>query len=283
MIINLSVVYDCFTMPDLAVDIGESGVPYVTVTHVANDFQLPSDESRMVTRAVQANAAAACFVAAATQAMVERHLACALPNAAIIRNPVNIEDTSALPMPACQTVRFASVARLENLSKGFDLLFEAFAASQWQARDWRLTLYGDGYDRDYLQELAAYYDLCDRVTFAGYATDIRSIWKNEHILVLPSRTESAPLALVEAMLCGRPSIVTDVGGVTEWVSEPQTSFVADAWTVRSIGDALERAWQARGEWSSMGLAAHEVAVSRIDESPGRTLVELAKGCARRCA
>lgn len=278
VIVNLSEVYDCFRMSDLEPELEMSGVPYVTVTHVANDFQLPGDEMRRVTRSVQLGAKAALFVAVGTQRMVERHLACALPNGAIIRNPVNIDDCSLLPMPTSETAQFAFVGRLENLSKGLDLLFEVLGAERWQSREWQLTLYGDGYDREYLEDLASYYNIRDRVVFGGYSTNIRGVWEKAHMLVLPSRTESAPLALVEAMLCGRPSVVTDVGGVTEWAREQDTAFIAEATTVRSIGNAMERAWQARDKWEAMGMAAHEAARSRIDDSPGRTLIQIAKGC-----
>ena len=53
------------------------------------------------------------------------------------------------------------------------------------------------------------------VHFRGHVNDIRAIWEQNHLLVLPSRYEGLPLALVEAMWCGRPAVVTDVGGNAE--------------------------------------------------------------------
>lgn len=275
IIVNLSVIYDCYTLPNLAEELFKYKIPYVTITHVANDFQLPDSQMRRVTRDVEQNAKAALFVSNGTLRMVERHLACGLPNASIIRNPVNIKETTALPMPLSDAAEFAFVGRLENGSKGLDLLFEALALEQWKCRQWRLILHGEGYDKAYLEDLSEYYNIKDKVVFSGYSNDIRHVWQNAHLLVLPSRTESAPLALVEAMLCGRPAVVTDVGGVIEWAKEPDTAFVAEAATTYSIAAAMERAWHARGEWETMGLRAHEYAISRIDPSPGRTLVDLA--------
>lgn len=275
IIVNLSVIYDCYSLPNLAEELSKYGVPYVTIVHVANDFQLPGDEMRRVTRQVELNAKAALFVSIGTQRMVKRHLACALPNAAIVRNPVNIKDTSLLPMPPDDVAKFAFVGRLECISKGLDYLFEALGTEQWRQRQWQLSLYGDGFDKQYLTELAQYYNIGDKVIFAGYANDIRQVWEKAHLLVLPSRTESAPLALVEAMLCGRPAVVTDVGGVIEWAFEPETAFIADATTTSSIGAAMERAWQAKDNWEAMGIAAHKFAAERIDPNPGRTLVNLA--------
>ena len=60
--------------------------------------------------------------------------------------------------------------------------------------------------------------------------------------LLPSRAEDAP-ALIEAMLCGRMPIVTDVGRASDLIDDEDHGFVAPAATVPLIDDALERAWQ----------------------------------------
>src|SRR5207245_589821 len=90
----------------------------------------------------------------------------------------------------------------------------------------------------------------------------------------PSYAEGTPLALVEAMLCARPAVVTDVGGNAEWVEEGATGFLAAAPTARSIGDALERAWGARERWPALGHAARTAALARHDPAPGRTVLAL---------
>ena len=106
------------------------------------------------------------------------------------------------------------------------------------------------------------------------------MWAENHLLVLPSRVESAPLALVEAMLCGRPAVVTDVGGMTEWVQEADTGYVAEAPTAQSVGAALERAWQNRARWPELGRRAHRVAIGRYDPVPGASLLQLLLEAAR---
>ena len=100
---------------------------------------------------------------------------------------------------------------------------------------------------------------------------------------MASRTEGTPLALVEAMLCGRPSVVSDVGGNLEWVVEPRNGFIAEAPSVRSFGAALERAWAARADWEAIGKAAHHDALGLIDPTPGKSLLELITAAARNGA
>ena len=84
----------------------------------------------------------------------------------------------------------------------------------------------------------------------------------------------SPLGMVEAMLCGRPILTTDVGAIREWISENETGFIAEAATAYSVGNALERAWQARGGLAEMGQRAHQDASSQIDLNPGRSLLGL---------
>jgi hypothetical protein len=75
-----------------------------------------------------------------------------------------------------------------------------------------------------------------------------------HALVLPSRAEGLPLPLVEAMMCGRPVVVTSVGGNAEVVEEGVTGFLA-APDENSLDAALEKAWARRADLSEMGRLA----------------------------
>lgn len=205
---------------------------------------------------------------------LERQLACKLANAIVLQNPVNLFDLSPLAWPRSTRINIASVARLDAKYKGQDILFEVLGSPLWRSREWRVRLYGAGQDREYLQTLAQHYGIAEHVEFCGHVDDIRSIWELNHLLVLPSRGEGTPLALVEAMLCGRPAVVTDVGGNVEWIEDGQTGFVAEAATAKSIGTALERAWLAKANWKEMGNRARQSALLRLDKSPGNTLLKI---------
>ncbi len=85
---------------------------------------------------------------------------------------------------------------------------------KWKQRDVEVTFFGEGVNKQALVEMARLLDV-KNVKFAGHVSDIAGIWKDYHALALPSRSEGLPLALVEAMLCGRPAIVTNAGGSAE--------------------------------------------------------------------
>jgi glycosyltransferase involved in cell wall biosynthesis len=249
--------------------------PYVLICHNSHLFGRPM-EMAMRDAAVRYYQGARCvlFVAERTRMETEHLLATALARVRIVRNPVNLTLTSEVAMPAGPTVRIASVGRLAIQSKGQDILLAALGSPELRSRDWQLSFYGTGPHVERLQLLAQHYQIAGKVAFKGYANDIRAVWADNHLLAMPSRNESAPLALVEAMLCGRPSVVNDVGGITEWVSEPETAFVSPGLRVGSFRAALERAWLARAEWPAMGLRARERALQLLDPDPGGTLLSI---------
>jgi L-malate glycosyltransferase len=264
---------DAIYFPELNDMIYESLIPFVVICQLNIDTFIFNDSTRSIVREQLDRASSIAFVSNHNLKLAERQLALNLQKAIVVQNPVNLINRSYVPFPEQQIAMFASVARLETAYKGQDILFEALSVPEWKERCWKCKLYGSGPDRAYLQSLAQHYDIEDRIQFEGHVSNIRSIWAENHLLVLPSRGEGTPLSLVEAMLCGRPAVVTDVGGHTEWIEESKTGFIAEATTAKSLRATLERAWLEKDRWKSMGIDANEYAISKFDPSPGKTLLE----------
>jgi glycosyltransferase involved in cell wall biosynthesis len=259
-----------------------SPTPFVLVCQLNERLPLLADDClREHARNIFSRAFKVLFVSNQNRIDAERQMARNLPNAALVLNPVNLSDRSSVPWPESRTARFANVARFEVKHKAQDILIETLSTEEWQQRDWHLTLYGTGPDERYLRSLIEFFHLQERITLAGYQSDVRSIWAKEHVLLMFSRAEGNPLALVEAMLCGRPAVVTDIGGNAEWVTEPETGFVAEAPAIALTRAAMERAWSVRQSWQKMGMRAHQIATKRIGNSNVRTLLEVVVEAAER--
>ena len=129
-----------------------------------------------------------------------------------------------------------------------------------------------GPHRDTLTRLAAGLGV-QRASFDGHIEDIEAMWRSHHALVLPSRAEGLPLSVLEAMSCGRPAIVTDVGGNAELIEEGRTGFVAVSASVTALDDALQRAWARREAWPALGLAAASRVHELIPDDPARALAD----------
>jgi glycosyltransferase involved in cell wall biosynthesis len=163
------------------------------------------------------------------------------------------------------------VARLECAVKGQALVLQVLSEPVWRERDWSLSIFGKGPDEAYLRDLIEYVELRDKVQMCGFADNVRSVWSGQQILIMASSGEGKPLALTEAMLCGRPAVVTDVGGNAELVSDGVTGFVAQSATLAGVRDALERSWVERNSWEEMGARAHDWIARALDPPPGNVV------------
>ncbi len=277
VVVSLGGPWDFGWIPGLAAGLQQSGIPYVLLVQFAADTATPSPELRREARELYSKARAVIFVSRQNREVVQRQLGTGIPRGMVLANPVpdSLQGRSVVPWPEDKNglAHFASVARLEALWKGQDLLLETLAQPAWRQRPWRLRLYGRGPDEQYIRELIAHHHLRDRVELAGHVENVQALWQNEQLLVLPSRGEGLPLVLLEAMACGRPAVVTDVGGNAELIEEGQTGFLAEAPTLRSFGAALERAWEARTQWETMGRHAHATVLPIIAADPAAQLID----------
>lgn len=251
-------------------------IPLVLNNQVNIEYTRPIDwEQGAYLRRVYQYASLAAFVSRRNMTVTERHLALRLPHAAVIRNPVNLSDTTIIRYPSpLARVRLAIVANLLVNHKGHDLLLEVLSQRKWKDRDVDLHIYGSGTDEGYIRELVTFFGLEGRVFFHGKVTDIRAVWAEDHLLVMPSLNEGMALSVVEAMICGRPVVTTDVGGNMEWITEGSEGFIAEGANTHAFDNALERAWQRRMEWEEMGKRAHARAMELHDPEPFKTFLNL---------
>ena len=107
-----------------------------------------------------------------------------------------------------------SVGRLDT-QKDPKLMFAAFARLCAQGRRVAWLVVGDGVLRPELQRLVAEAGLGDRVVFLGLRppAEIADLLRAADVYALSSAYEGMPMALLEALGCGLPAAVTDVGEV----------------------------------------------------------------------
>jgi glycosyltransferase involved in cell wall biosynthesis len=254
-------------------------VPFVTIAHLTFENWWPLDPEAARYRDAFDRALRCYFVSKGNLRLTRTQLATDLANAEVIRNPFNIGFNSSPAWPALgadDELRLACVARLYPPHKAQDVLFEVLASPAWATRKWHLTLYGKGPFRNTLERLVSRFGLSQRVTFAGFVNSIESVWASNHALVMPSRFEGMPLAMVETMLCARPVLTTDVGGHSEIVVDGVTGFLIDAPTLACLSGGLERLWASRADLENMGKAGAKRIRELVPADPGRVFSEKLK-------
>lgn len=244
----------------------EQNLPFAAVVQCNTEGMWPDDG--IVARLLPAYRAARRIfcVSRHNLALLENQLGEALPNGHVVKNPTNLPKNITCPWPDDDGIwKIACVARMEPASKGQDILLQTLALPQWRERPLQVNFYGAGNHQAGLEKMVARLGL-RQVHFRGHLGDIQAIWQQNHLLALPSRGEGLPMALVEAMLCGRAALITDVGGNAEVCRDGETGFIVPAPALSLWAEGMERAWERRSEWKAMGEAAcrHMNALLTVD-------------------
>ena len=244
-----------------------AGLPFVSIVQCNQEQWWPEDSSHVKIVAAYRAARKVFCVSRHNMKLLEWQLGEPLPNAKVVCNPFNVPADQPSSWPEHNGVwKAACVARMDPGAKGQDLLLEVLSQSRWRERPLEVNFYGTGPSEQSLKKLAGHLGV-KNVSFRGHVFDVRRIWEDSHILVMPSRYEGLPLALVEAMWCGRPAVVTDVGGNTELCVDGETGFVVAAPTVGLLDLTLERAWSHRDQWQLMGISARRHVEQVIPKDP----------------
>lgn len=249
-------------------------IPYVVVSQANAEWLWPQDvQAERLIRA-HAGAVVTGFVSKRNLLLFETQIGARLPNARVVWNPFQLSYDAAPPWPdASEGWKLACVGRL-SMTKGQDLILQVLADPLWKDRPISVSFFGSGPIEQSLRRLACMLGVEDKVVFQGHVDSVESIWAGHHALLMPSRCEGLPLALVEAMLCGRPAIVTDVAGNTEVLEDERTGFVAAAPTRPLVAEVMERGWHRRAEWREMGQAAAASIRQQVPSDPVGEFVNL---------
>jgi glycosyltransferase involved in cell wall biosynthesis len=128
---------------------------------------------------------------------------------------------AALGIPETHFV-FGTVAG-NNPVKGADVMLRAFALADMQ----ETTLVAVGVGADVYGSLAKELGISERVRLVGHTENVADHLNCLDAFILPSRSESMPNTLLEAIRMGLPSVATDVGGVKELLADTGIAVPAD--------------------------------------------------------
>jgi glycosyltransferase involved in cell wall biosynthesis len=124
---------------------------------------------------------------------------------------------------------------------------------------------GDGPMREDV-ELDARLTLGDAVRFTGWVDDLPALYRASDIVVLTSRSEGTPVALIEAAAAGTPVVATDVGGVREVVLNGVTGDLVPPGDHRAVAAALDAMLRAPARAAAYGAAGPGHVLSRFSQA-----------------
>ena len=129
-----------------------------------------------------------------------------------------------------------------------------------------LALIGDGEERGALEALVARRALGDRVHFTGWVPSVVDAMSDLDVVLLTSRNEGTPVALIEALAAQRPVVATDVGGVRSVVIDGRTGLLAPSGDAASLAKSVARLLTNRAEAEALGRAGRAYVKDRFGAS-----------------
>jgi len=129
------------------------------------------------------------------------------------------------------------VARLSE-QKRIDVLLLSMAKLLEAGVECKCIILGDGPLREDLLRQAASLKLTRHVFFEGFQEDVQSYLQAASAFVLTSDREGGPIATLEAMACGLPCVVTDVGWNAELVTNRVHGFVVARGSADEVAAAV---------------------------------------------
>jgi glycosyltransferase involved in cell wall biosynthesis/predicted ATP-grasp superfamily ATP-dependent carboligase len=101
-----------------------------------------------------------------------------------------------------------------------------------------LAIVGDGPGRGSLEDLAADLGIANRIHFAGFRNDVEKWLEAADGFILSSKSESMPMALLEAGAAGLTLISSDVGGVSEVLPGEKFGFLFPSGDYQALGEII---------------------------------------------
>ncbi|MCO5171076.1 MAG: glycosyltransferase family 4 protein [Planctomycetes bacterium] len=150
--------------------------------------------------------------------------------------------------------------------KNVDLLLEALARAAAHlppARRPLLVLLGDGPLRPALEARAARPDLAGLVRLEGFREDVPRWLAAADLLVLPSRLEGFPNALLEGMAAGLPALATSIGGCREAITDGADGLLVAPDDVAALAAGLSRLVGDPALMARLGAAARRTIEARF--------------------
>jgi glycosyltransferase involved in cell wall biosynthesis len=131
------------------------------------------------------------------------------------------------------------VARPLSRVNGVDLVLRAVAIAAERGEDVRLTVLGDGPEREALEDLGAR-TLLGRIAFPGPVPhdEFRRRLAETDVLVNGSWMDNAPVSLAEALAEGVPVVTTEAGGIPWIVQHGRTGLVTPVGDAEALGASL---------------------------------------------
>jgi glycosyltransferase involved in cell wall biosynthesis len=258
---------------DLMLFIEQTSIPYSIFYHSLSTEKYLTEKSASNFKFLLNKATNNFFTSQMQIDLLQEQLDCKIKNARLLNHPLReIKDASA--SVSKDTVHFCIIGSLVRRWKGQDTVIRILSKEQWCHLNWHLNIYGNGPDKDELEELIASKNLTHKVTITQHTDDINVLFEENDLVLIPSKQDSGPIVLFEAMLAGKPVVGSFMGAMTEYLITEVNGVLAHGTDEISFEIAMHVAWEQKEHWKDWGKRARELMKQRYDFNAAQTLIHL---------
>jgi FkbM family methyltransferase len=178
--------------------------------------------------------------------------------------------------------RYIGIVATLRSWKGHLYLIDAFAGLAGSDPALRLVIVGDGPMHSALVQRIEALGLGARAILAGRQERVEQWLSAMDVFCLPSyANEGVPQALLQAMLIGLPVVTTDIGSITEAVTDGVTGMIVPAKDADALARALAQLLGDPLQARQLGHAARAHARAHFDAAMERLFAEVVERHRRR--
>jgi glycosyltransferase involved in cell wall biosynthesis len=190
-------------------------------------------------------------VSAAVSGFVAEHERIPLEKLVVIHNAIDLGRFATLPSreaaraPLGLSPEDFVVGIVGRLSpqKGHTYLLQAAARLAADVPRLRLLIVGEGQLRGRLERQARDLGIAERISFAGFRSDMPNLYPAMDLLAMPSLFEGLPLTLLEALCCGLVAVGARAPGIVDVIGDGNKGLLVDVGDVEGLAEAIRRVYR----------------------------------------
>lgn len=143
-----------------------------------------------------------------------------------------------LQLPSdCKIILFGAMGATSDENKGFNYLYEAIRRLPEKfvgERNIQLVVFGSGNPEKEI-------DFGYPVRYMGRLYDdisLNLLYSAADVMVVPSKSENLPNAIVEAMACGTPCVGFRIGGIPDLIRHKESGYLAEPYVADDLANGI---------------------------------------------
>jgi len=178
---------------------------------------------------------------------------------------VDLNHFTPLPLPKAKNdeLTFLLIARIVRY-KGILEYAQAAAALKIKYPNAKFLLAGYYDDNPLIYSQTEWAYIEEHVTYLGESKDVRNLYAQANVYVLPSYGEGMPRTVLEAMASGRAIITSDTYGCRDTVVEGKNGFLVPVKESAPLTAAMDKFLAGKADWKAMGTNSLEIVRQKFD-------------------